>query len=90
MASLMIWVRLTGEFIARRMQGTSRRPAHIAEVAVTSALNLRLPSTGDFAARLSTACGFSSGNRPGVSALTTQWMRCADTSAPVTTSRGTP
>jgi glycosyltransferase involved in cell wall biosynthesis len=38
MASLMIWVRLTGEFIARRMQGTSRRPAHIAEVAVTSAL----------------------------------------------------
>jgi hypothetical protein len=34
----MIWVRLTGAFIARRLQGTSRRPAHIAEMAVTSAL----------------------------------------------------
>jgi hypothetical protein len=37
-ASLVLWARLTGTFIARRMQGTSRRPAHIAEIAVTSAL----------------------------------------------------
>jgi glycosyltransferase involved in cell wall biosynthesis len=37
-ASFVIWVRLTATFIARRLQGTSRRPAHIAEVAVTSAL----------------------------------------------------
>jgi hypothetical protein len=29
---------LTGEFIARRLRGTSRRPAHVAEVVVTSAL----------------------------------------------------
>ena len=37
-ASFVIWVRLTGAFIARRLQGTSRRPAHIAEMVVTSAL----------------------------------------------------
>jgi glycosyltransferase involved in cell wall biosynthesis len=37
-ASLVVWVRLTGTFIARRLHGTSRRPAHIAEIAVTSAL----------------------------------------------------
>ena len=37
-ASFVIWVRLTATFIARRLQGTSRRPAHVAEVAVTSAL----------------------------------------------------
>jgi glycosyltransferase involved in cell wall biosynthesis len=37
-ASFMVWARLTAAFIARRLHGTSRRPAHIAEVAVTSAL----------------------------------------------------
>lgn len=37
-ASFMVWARLTGAFIARRLRGTSRRPAHIAEMAVTSAL----------------------------------------------------
>jgi glycosyltransferase involved in cell wall biosynthesis len=37
-ASFVLWVRLTGTFIARRLHGTSRRPAHIAEIAVTSAL----------------------------------------------------
>jgi glycosyltransferase involved in cell wall biosynthesis len=37
-ASLMVWTRLTGAFIARRLHGTSRRPAHVAEVIVTSAL----------------------------------------------------
>ncbi len=36
--SLMVWAELTGAFIARRLHGTSRRPAHVAEVAVTSAL----------------------------------------------------
>jgi hypothetical protein len=38
LASFVIWARLTGAFIARRLHGTSRRPAHIAEMAVTSAL----------------------------------------------------
>ena len=37
-ASFMVWVRLTGAFIARRLHGSSRRPGHIAEMAVTSAL----------------------------------------------------
>jgi glycosyltransferase involved in cell wall biosynthesis len=37
-ASFMVWARLTGAFIARRLHGTSRRPAHVAEVLVTSAL----------------------------------------------------
>jgi glycosyltransferase involved in cell wall biosynthesis len=37
-ASFMVWTRLTGAFIARRLHGTSRRPAHVAEVIVTSAL----------------------------------------------------
>jgi hypothetical protein len=37
-ASFMVWARLTGAFIARRLHGTSRRPAHIAEMTVTSAL----------------------------------------------------
>ena len=37
-ASFVVWARLTGTFIARRLHGTSRRPAHIAEIAVTSAL----------------------------------------------------
>jgi glycosyltransferase involved in cell wall biosynthesis len=37
-ASFLVWARLTGAFIARRLQGTSRRPAHIAEMVVTSAL----------------------------------------------------
>jgi glycosyltransferase involved in cell wall biosynthesis len=37
-ASFMVWARLTGAFIARRLHGTSRRPAHVAEVIVTSAL----------------------------------------------------
>ena len=37
-ASFMVWARLTGEFIARRLHGTSRRPAHVAEVIVTSEL----------------------------------------------------
>ena len=38
LASFIVWARLTGAFIARRLRGTSRRPAHIAEMAVTSAL----------------------------------------------------
>ena len=38
LASFMIWARLTGAFIARRLHGTSRHPAHVAEMAVTSAL----------------------------------------------------
>ena len=38
LASIVIWARLTGQFIARRLRGTSRRPAHIAEMVVTSAL----------------------------------------------------
>jgi hypothetical protein len=29
---------LTGAFMARRLRGTSRRPAHVAEMAVTSAV----------------------------------------------------
>jgi glycosyltransferase involved in cell wall biosynthesis len=37
-ASFVVWTRLTGAFIARRLRGTSRRPAHIAEMVVTSAL----------------------------------------------------
>jgi glycosyltransferase involved in cell wall biosynthesis len=37
-ASFIVWARLTGAFIARRLHGTSRRPAHVAEVIVTSAL----------------------------------------------------
>jgi glycosyltransferase involved in cell wall biosynthesis len=37
-ASFAVWARLTGAFIARRLHGTTRRPAHIAEMAVTSAL----------------------------------------------------
>jgi glycosyltransferase involved in cell wall biosynthesis len=37
-ASFVIWARLTAAFMARRLHGTSRRPAHIAEMAVTSAL----------------------------------------------------
>jgi glycosyltransferase involved in cell wall biosynthesis len=37
-ASFLVWARMTGEFIARRLHDTSRRPAHIVEVAVTSAL----------------------------------------------------
>ena len=31
-ASFMVWARLTGAFIARRLHGTSRRPAHVAEM----------------------------------------------------------
>ena len=37
-ASFLVWARLTAAFIARRLQGTSRRPAHIVEMVVTSAL----------------------------------------------------
>ena len=37
-ASFLVWARLTGEFIARRLHDTSRRPTHITEVVVTSAL----------------------------------------------------
>jgi glycosyltransferase involved in cell wall biosynthesis len=37
-ASFLVWARLTGEFIARRLRDTSRRPAHITEVVATSAL----------------------------------------------------
>jgi glycosyltransferase involved in cell wall biosynthesis len=37
-ASFVIWARLTGAFMARRLHSTSRHPAHIAEMAVTSAL----------------------------------------------------
>jgi glycosyltransferase involved in cell wall biosynthesis len=37
-ASFLVWTRLTGAFMARRLRGTSRRPAHVAEMAVTSAV----------------------------------------------------
>jgi glycosyltransferase involved in cell wall biosynthesis len=37
-ASLLVWGRLTGKFLARRLHGTSRRPAHVAEMVMTSAL----------------------------------------------------
>jgi glycosyltransferase involved in cell wall biosynthesis len=36
--SVLIWARLTGQFLARRLHGTSRLPSHIAEMVVTSAL----------------------------------------------------
>ena len=32
----LVWLVLTGRFLARRLRGTSRRPAHMAEMAVTS------------------------------------------------------
>ncbi len=35
--SAIIWILLTGQFSARRLRGTSRRPSHIAEMIVTSA-----------------------------------------------------
>ncbi|MGE3267543.1 MAG: glycosyltransferase family 2 protein [Chloroflexota bacterium] len=34
----VIWMPLVGRFLARRAQGRSRRPAHLAELAVTSVL----------------------------------------------------
>jgi glycosyltransferase involved in cell wall biosynthesis len=37
-ASAVLWTRLTADFIARRLRGTSRRPGHVAEMVVTSAL----------------------------------------------------
>ncbi len=37
-AGLLGWALLTAEFCARRLRHTSRRPAHIAEMVVTSAL----------------------------------------------------
>ena len=37
-ASFLVWAILTKTFIARRLHDTSRRPAHIAEVVVTSTL----------------------------------------------------
>jgi glycosyltransferase involved in cell wall biosynthesis len=37
-ASFLVWTRLTGAFMARRLRGTTRRPAHVAEMAVTSAV----------------------------------------------------
>jgi glycosyltransferase involved in cell wall biosynthesis len=33
-----LWLSMTGRFCARRLRGTSRAPAHVAEMAVTSAL----------------------------------------------------
>jgi glycosyltransferase involved in cell wall biosynthesis len=36
-ASGVLWVALTAEFAARRLRGASRRPAHVAEMVVTSA-----------------------------------------------------
>lgn len=36
--SLAVWAVLTGRFMARRLRGTSTAPAHLAEMAVTSAL----------------------------------------------------
>ena len=37
-AGAMLWIRLTGDFIARRLHGTSRLPGHIAEMVATSAV----------------------------------------------------
>lgn len=37
-ASAVLWTRLTADFIARRLHGTSRRPGHVAEMVVTSAV----------------------------------------------------
>ena len=37
-ASAVLWAKLTADFIARRLHGTSRRPSHVAEMVVTSAL----------------------------------------------------
>ena len=37
-ASAVLWARLTVDFIARRLHGTSRRPGHVAEMVVTSAV----------------------------------------------------
>jgi glycosyltransferase involved in cell wall biosynthesis len=36
-ASATLWTALTGDLIARRLRGVSRRPAHVAEIALTSA-----------------------------------------------------
>lgn len=36
--SIVIWVRLTGQLIARRLHGTSKRPTHVTEMVVTSAV----------------------------------------------------
>ena len=54
-ASLMVWARLTGGS-SRGDCGTSRRPAHVAEVAVTSALIPPLAVYWRSVARSSTAC----------------------------------
>ena len=37
-ASAVLWTRLTADFIARRLHGTSRRPGHVAEMVATSAV----------------------------------------------------
>jgi hypothetical protein len=34
----LLWALLTGRFFLHRMRGTSKRPAHVAEMLVTSAL----------------------------------------------------
>jgi len=36
LAAGFVWLALTGRFIARRLRGTSQRPAHVAEMVVTS------------------------------------------------------
>jgi glycosyltransferase involved in cell wall biosynthesis len=37
-ASAVLWTSLTTDFITRRLHGTSRRPGHVAEMVVTSAV----------------------------------------------------
>ncbi|MFL6570623.1 MAG: glycosyltransferase family 2 protein [Burkholderiales bacterium] len=38
MPAALLWALLTGRFFLQRMRGTSKRPAHVAEMLVTSAL----------------------------------------------------
>jgi GT2 family glycosyltransferase len=38
LASVVVWVALTARFAARRLRGNTLRPAHVAEMVVTSAL----------------------------------------------------
>ncbi|MEX5218813.1 MAG: glycosyltransferase [Nitrospira sp.] len=38
LAAAAVWIGLTGEFCRRRLRGTSRRPSHVAEMIITSAL----------------------------------------------------
>jgi glycosyltransferase involved in cell wall biosynthesis len=38
LAAAAVWIGLTGDFCRRRLRGTSRRPSHVVEMIVTSAL----------------------------------------------------